>query len=260
MVDGESGAAQRLALRVARVDGASQALGGAPQMRVLFVGRRPTAQALEAVVAGLAQGAPGDNGGGLIPAAVDLVMLTNQRTALEEMRAQPPKIVMVEVEARRQNRVRFIEMIRYRLPTTMIFAVSTQPPPAAAGFDGVLQFPLRAREVAAALHSASDELAGHMIQRGPIRLNVATRTVITPNGQRHMTPKQCALLQYLLVRVNEVISRKDIMETVWETDYLEDTRTLDVHIRWLRECIEPDPSNPVYLLTARGKGYHLRLP
>jgi DNA-binding response OmpR family regulator len=246
---------------LARVDSAGQALEAAPRLRVLFVGRRPTAAALETMLAGLAQGTVGDNGAEPLPAGlVELVTLTNQRAALEEIRAQPPKMVLVEVEARRQSRARFVEMIRYRLPTAMILAMSAFLPPAVEGFDGVLHLPLREREVLTAIRSASDEFAGHVIQRGPIRLNVATRTVLTPNGQRHMTPKQCALLQYLLLRVNEVISRKDIMEAVWETDYLEDTRTLDVHVRWLRECIEPDPSNPVYLLTARGKGYHLRLP
>jgi DNA-binding response OmpR family regulator len=75
-----------------------------------------------------------------------------------------------------------------------------------------------------------------------------------------MTPKQCALLQYLMLRSNEVVSRGEIMDAIWETNYLEDTRTLDVHIRWLRECIEPDPSQPVYLVTVRGAGYCLKIP
>jgi DNA-binding response OmpR family regulator len=59
----------------------------------------------------------------------------------------------------------------------------------------------------------------------------------------------------LMSRRGEVISRREIMETIWETTFLEDTRTLDVHIRWLREQIEHDPSNPQYILTVRGKGY-----
>ncbi len=261
MTDSESGIARQAASRLSRVDGEGDATDTARPLRALFVGRRPTAQALEAVVAALDLGARHENGGeSAATGPMELVTLTNQRTALEEIRAQPPKVVLVEVEVKRQSRVRFVEMVRYRLPTAVIFAVSTQPPPARMMFDGVLQLPLRMQEVLAAINSARDEFAGHVIQRGPIRLNVATRTVLAPNGQRHMTPKQCALLQFLLTRANQVISRKDIMETIWETDFLEDTRTLDVHIRWLRECIEPDPSNPVYLLTERGKGYHLRLP
>jgi DNA-binding response OmpR family regulator len=127
-------------------------------------------------------------------------------------------------------------------------------------FDGVVRLPLRAEDVWAALQDVQEEAGDYVLQRGPIRLNVATRTVVSVNGQRHMTPKQCALLQYLMLRANEVVNRSEIMEAIWETNYLEDTRTLDVHIRWLRECIEPDPSMPVYLVTERGKGYSLKIP
>ena len=49
------------------------------------------------------------------------------------------------------------------------------------------------------------------------------------------------------------------MQLIWETSYLEDTRTLDVHVRWLRERIEPDPSSPIYLQTVRGVGYRLSI-
>ena len=56
-------------------------------------------------------------------------------------------------------------------------------------------------------------------------------------------------------RPNQVIARKDLMLRVWNTDYVVDTRTLDVHIRWLREKIEPDPMHPARLITRRGVGY-----
>jgi DNA-binding response OmpR family regulator len=63
----------------------------------------------------------------------------------------------------------------------------------------------------------------------------------------------------LMMHHGIVVKRSKIMQAIWETSYLEDTRTLDVHIRWLRERIEPDPSNPVYLKTVRGVGYRLSL-
>jgi two-component system phosphate regulon response regulator PhoB len=85
------------------------------------------------------------------------------------------------------------------------------------------------------------------------------RTVVTPKGQYHMTPKQAQLLYYFLVNHNQVLSRRDIMQQVWDTSFLEDTRTLDVHIRWLRERIELNPSEPSYLVTVRGRGYRLSL-
>lgn len=70
-----------------------------------------------------------------------------------------------------------------------------------------------------------------------------------------LTPKEFKLLQLLLDHENQILKRKTIMQKVWQTDYMGDTRTLDVHIRWLREKIEDTPSKPKYLRTVRGVGY-----
>jgi DNA-binding response OmpR family regulator len=72
-----------------------------------------------------------------------------------------------------------------------------------------------------------------------------------------LTPKEYRLLDLFLRHAGTVLSRKQIMKEVWETDYLGDTRTLDVHIRWLREKIEANPKTPVYLRTVRRVGYIL---
>jgi DNA-binding response OmpR family regulator len=243
-------------------------------LRVLLVGRRATGDALAAIVASVAtsalldgMGTDGESrqdGHGAEPSPqlppLDLVTLTNQKMALQEIHMQPPKVVLVELEDKVESRRRFCDMVRYRLPTAVILAVSMTKPQSTFDFDGKLQLPLRAEEVWAALQGVQEEVGNYVLQRGPIRLNVATRTVISVNGQRHLTPKQCALLQYLMLHANEVVSRREIMAAIWETNYLEDTRTLDVHIRWLRECIEPDPSLPVYLVTDRGRGYCLKIP
>jgi DNA-binding response OmpR family regulator len=240
-------------------------------LRVLLVGRRATGEALAALLAEepqlahsqevarqLPEQLPQQLPGRLPP--LELITLTNQKMALQEIRVQPPKVVLVELEDKADSRRRFCDMLRYRLPTAVILAVCMATPQSAFTFDGVLQLPLRAEEVWAALEDVQEEAGDYVLQRGPIRLNVATRTVVSVNGQRHMTPKQCALLQYLMLHANKVVNRSEIMEAIWETNYLEDTRTLDVHIRWLRECIEPDPSMPVYLVTERGKGYSLKIP
>ncbi len=79
----------------------------------------------------------------------------------------------------------------------------------------------------------------------------------TPNGLAQLTPKNYQLLNYFLEHPGELVTRKELMQAVWETDYLGDTRTLDVHVRWLREQLEEDPSKPQLLLTHRGKGYQL---
>lgn len=70
-----------------------------------------------------------------------------------------------------------------------------------------------------------------------------------------LTPKEFKLLRLLVSHHDQILSRKTIMQEVWETNYLGDTRTLDVHIRWIREKIEENPSRPVRLMTIRGMGY-----
>ena len=239
-------------------------------LRLLFVGRWATGQALATILANsemhavqAVDGRTHDGDEQDLEAerpSFALVTLTNQKMALQEIHLHPPKVVLVEVEEKPESRVRFCEMVRYRLPAALIFAVGVLHPQSTFAFDGVLHLPLQAEDLLAALQSVEGNESDDVLQRGPIHLNVVTRTVTSVSGQRHMTPKQCALLHFLMLRANQVVSRREIMENVWETNYLEDTRTLDVHIRWLRECIEPDPSTPVYLLTERGKGYCLSIP
>jgi two-component system phosphate regulon response regulator PhoB len=72
-----------------------------------------------------------------------------------------------------------------------------------------------------------------------------------------LRPKEAQLLAALLRKPNKTVSRVTLMKEVWETDFLDDTRTLDVHVRWLREKIEENPSRPRRLLTVRGLGYCL---
>jgi DNA-binding response OmpR family regulator len=81
------------------------------------------------------------------------------------------------------------------------------------------------------------------------------RQVLRAGKGYALTPKELGLLMLLLENPNKVISRKIIMQRVWDTDFMGDTRTLDVHIRWLREKIEENPSRPELLQTVRGVGY-----
>ncbi len=102
--------------------------------------------------------------------------------------------------------------------------------------------------------------APHILRAGTLQLDPVARLVTTPAGQQRLTPKQCSLLAMLMQHPNQVISRRDIMERIWNTTYLGDMRTLEVHIRWLREKIEAEPTRPTTLLTRRGVGYMLSVP
>jgi DNA-binding response OmpR family regulator len=70
-----------------------------------------------------------------------------------------------------------------------------------------------------------------------------------------LKPKEFDLLLYFARHHGQVLSREQILERVWGWEYTGDSRTVDVHVRWLREKIEPDPAHPVRLVTVRGAGY-----
>lgn len=100
-----------------------------------------------------------------------------------------------------------------------------------------------------------------VVRAGDLTFFVGKRSVaVAGEDEVQLTPKLACLLEEFLRHPNDVRSRRDLMRNVWQTDYVGDTRTLDVHIRWVREAIEMDPGSPARLLTVRGVGYVLRVP
>ncbi len=90
---------------------------------------------------------------------------------------------------------------------------------------------------------------------GAFTLDPEKRRLIHGARIVRLTPKEYRLLEVLMLNAGAVLSRKQIMKEVWETDYVGDTRTLDVHVRWVREKIEIEPAQPIYLRTIRRVGY-----
>lgn len=99
-----------------------------------------------------------------------------------------------------------------------------------------------------------------LLRVGELSLDVKTHSVRRGELTCRLTPKQARLLQVFMCYPERTLTRKFLMETIWDTDYMGDTRTLDVHVRWLRECIERDPGAPQYLRTVRGVGYRFGVP
>ena len=92
---------------------------------------------------------------------------------------------------------------------------------------------------------------------GPVGLDIE-RHIVTINGQTVAFPlKEFELLEYLLRNIGRVLTRTQIIDRVWGSDYVGDTKTLDVHIKRLRAKIEADPANPVFIQTVRGLGYKM---
>ncbi|HEX6383660.1 MAG TPA: response regulator transcription factor [Anaerolineae bacterium] len=102
----------------------------------------------------------------------------------------------------------------------------------------------------------ADHSKEEVIRYGHITLYRHKRSVdVVGKGESRLTPKLARLLEEFVRYPNTVVSRRQLMQNVWKTDYIGDTRTLDVHVRWMRELIEEDPADPKYLLTVRGEGY-----
>jgi len=105
------------------------------------------------------------------------------------------------------------------------------------------------------LSDASDE--GSVIEVGPVRMDT-DRHVISVNGAQVAIPlKEFELLEFLMRNAGRVLTRIQLIDRVWGSDYVGDTKTLDVHIKRLRAKIEKDPANPEYIQTVRGMGYKM---
>ncbi|MGB2897440.1 MAG: response regulator transcription factor [Anaerolineales bacterium] len=98
------------------------------------------------------------------------------------------------------------------------------------------------------------------LEAGPIKLNIAKGRVRCLKKQERLTPKLTKLLEVFLRNPGRLMMRKTLIRKVWQTDYTGDTRTLDVHMSWLRQAIETNPSCPKYFKTIRGMGYRLDIP
>jgi len=99
------------------------------------------------------------------------------------------------------------------------------------------------------------EAENGMLEAGPIRMDIERHTVFFNDVKVNMPLKEFELLELLLENRNRVLTRGQIIDRVWGSNYFGDTKTLDVHIKRLRSKIEEDPSRPVHLLTVRGLGY-----
>lgn len=105
------------------------------------------------------------------------------------------------------------------------------------------------------LRSSGEEQAPQRIAAGALDINPASRTVRLNGKEVPMRPREFDLIAYMAARPARVFTREQLLEQVWGFDYSGDTRTVDVHVRWLRMKIEDDPANPRRLQTVRGVGY-----
>jgi DNA-binding response OmpR family regulator len=97
-----------------------------------------------------------------------------------------------------------------------------------------------------------------LVDLGHVQVDLAGHRVLRDGSDVPMKPKVFELLAFLLRHPGQVVSRDQLLEQVWGYDYPGETRTVDVHVHWLRSAIEPEPANPTLIQTVRGIGYVLR--
>lgn len=179
-----------------------------------------------------------------------------QRQATGRMRSMQPDLLIMDVASFGAAGYRVSDAVRAQsegvatvllLPEGHDFAGSSA--------EAYMTPPFTSRRLLYRVRKVAETLPRREIQVGEFTLDPDTRILHKGNTSMHLRPKEAALLALLMGKPGKVLSRKRIMKEVWETDYHEDTRTLSVHMRWLRIKIEDDPSAPRCLRTVRGVGY-----
>jgi two-component system response regulator RegX3 len=129
------------------------------------------------------------------------------------------------------------------------------------GADDYVTKPYSSRELLARVKAVlrrlaePEELLPATLEAGPVRMDVERHTVSVSGRPTSLPLKEFELLEMLLRNSGRVLTRMQLIDRVWGSDYVGDTKTLDVHVKRLRAKIEPDPTNPVHIVTVRGLGY-----
>jgi DNA-binding response OmpR family regulator len=132
------------------------------------------------------------------------------------------------------------------------------------GADDYVTKPFSMRELTARLRAIlrrGEQLAASppaLVDLGRVQVDLAGHRVLRDGHVVGLKPKVFELLAFLVRNAGQVFTRDQLLERVWGYDYAGQTRTVDVHVHWLRSAIEADPSNPQLIHTVRGVGYVLR--
>ena len=191
-----------------------------------------------------------------------ITSVSSGKQALALVKQDDYAVVVLDAISMRTPGDRIARQLKAGLGTIPLIHLHPSPPDNAdSPADVVLHLPFTARKIGNSIERLLNRLGDEgVVICGPFTVNLGRRVLITNGQETALTPKLALLVETFLRHPGETLDRKLLMENVWHTSYLGDTRTLDVHVRWIRRAIEEDPSNPHYLKTVRGVGYRLELP
>lgn len=188
--------------------------------------------------------------------------------ALERIREEPPDVILLDLKMPGMGGVEACRQIAESTPVAIIVLSARQSvrdriEAFEAGADQYISKPCEIRELVARIRAAKrrfDSLRSPVLVLGDVEINFETHEVTRHDGSRvHLTAKEFRLLHYLASHPDQVVSHRRILQGVWGPDYGDEVEYLRVLINQLRKKIEPDPSNPVHILTDPSAGYRLTL-
>jgi len=184
----------------------------------------------------------------------DVVATGSRKKMCDLASAGRPDFVLVDGQLDRPASLTFCSRLRELNPNAHIILVATARQRSDL-IDACIVAPVTLRKVQNHIRTLLRVDARNLIVCGEVELDSRNRVVRCAGREEQLTPKEVRLLRLLMERAGSIVTRAEIMKEVWDTEYLGDTRTVDVHIRWLRKKIEALPSRPAHILTIRKQGY-----
>lgn len=197
----------------------------------------------------------------ILKAEYDLATARTRREALTRISRLKPAVIVLDAPSVRFSRRRFCDTLEEQgIDSPVLLLHEDNPAPDDIGARAFLSYPFSPQKLTNRISWLLPAPDSEILCRGELKLNLKRRSLMKGDREHHLTPKQAHLLELFMRHPGEVLTREFLMKRVWETDFTDDTRTLDVHIHWVREAIEEDTGSPRYLRTVRGVGYRFIVP
>lgn len=190
-----------------------------------------------------------------------VTFVSTGKDALLKLNKRKPDVMIIDAASMRTTGSRICKSIQVKYPSIPIILINSRDnlPTNEIVAEVQLVHPFTIRKLENRIIPFSPGDGDEIIKAGPIHLDMDRQVIRCNRKEEHITPRMAELLKMLIKQKGEVLDRKKMFSRIWKTDYTEDTRSLDVHINWLRKIVEKDPDHPILILTMRGKGYKLDL-
>lgn len=198
----------------------------------------------------------------------ETTVVTDGPSALAAFDRARPDIVLLDLMLPGMSGTDVCKQLRQRssVPVIMVTARDSEIDKVVGlelGADDYVTKPYSARELIARIRAVlrrgaeAEDIGDTVLEAGPVRMDIERHIVSVGGGQISLPLKEFELLEYLMRNKGRVLTRGQLIDRVWGSDYVGDTKTLDVHVKRLRSKVEADPANPSLIVTVRGLGYKL---